>query len=61
MRLAAMPEWTEKTVMRIPQPAEKEARRSGNELLRRLYENSVKFTRLVATNDILAANPASFE
>lgn len=56
-----MPEWTEKTVMRIPQPAEKEARRSGNELLRRLYENSVKFTRLVATNDILAANPASFE
>ena len=35
--------------------------RSSDELRRRFYENSVKFTRLAATNGILTANPASFE
>jgi hypothetical protein len=35
--------------------------RSGEEPRRRFYENSVKFTRMVATNGILAANPSPFE
>ncbi len=34
--------------------------RSSGRLLR-FYENSVKFTCVVATNGILAANPASFQ
>ena len=46
---------------RIAQPAEREPRRSSGELGRRIYENSVKFTRVAATNGILAANPSSFE
>ncbi len=34
--------------------------RSSDEL-RHFYENTVKFTRVVATSDILAANPCFFE